>query len=149
MTAITSVQRAIWNSEPDSKFHEIYSRWAPPLEALGDAAPLPAQAAGETTELYRKRCIEIGAKHSQRWPRLDASRFAGGPSLDQLETQILEDVQKAVYDPSTVPAGTLREVVQTDRTNRRITRFVGDPENCWGAFKMPIKRILGIAGERR
>jgi hypothetical protein len=146
---VTAVQRQVWNQEPASKFHEIYSRWAAPLEALGDTAPLPAQAAGETTELYRKRCIEIGAKHSQRWPRLDASRFAGGPSLDQLETQILEDVQKAVYDPSTVPAGTLREVIKTDRTGRPHLHFVGDPESAWAPFKSPFKRILGIAGERR
>jgi hypothetical protein len=41
------------------------------------------------------------------------------------------------------------ERVERDMTGRCITRFFGDPECCWGPFKQPFKRLLGIAGDRR
>lgn len=41
-------------------------------------------------------------------------------------------------------SGQLVELFVTDRTGRKISRFVGDPEACWGQFKAPLRRVTGF-----
>ena len=49
-----------------------------------------------------------------------------------------ESMQETAYR-----AGILREVITTDDTGRRIRRFFGDPEACWGPFKQIPRHITG------
>jgi hypothetical protein len=148
---ISDLQKAIWNqqSQPEHLYRDVQSRAETVLQALGDSAPPPAIVQGESLQSYRRRLADRLRVHSPRWGGHVALDHFSGAALDEVENQIYADALAASRDPARVPAGTLRESIEVDRTGRRITRFVGDPENCWGAFKMPIKRILGIAGERR
>ena len=41
-------------------------------------------------------------------------------------------------------ANRLTEVIERDITGRQISRFYGDPEVCWGAFKLPGRRISRV-----
>lgn len=41
--------------------------------------------------------------------------------------------------------GTLREVITTDETGRRIRRFLGSPAACWDMFKQPSRRVVGFS----
>jgi hypothetical protein len=68
--------------------------------------------------------------------------------LDQIVSQIYADALTAAASPSSVPAGMLREQIEPDRTGRRITRFVGDPESCWGVFKQPVRGVVGFGAPR-
>jgi hypothetical protein len=40
--------------------------------------------------------------------------------------------------------GELREIVETDRTGRHISRFVGDPGAAWQPFKLPLRIVTGF-----
>jgi hypothetical protein len=45
--------------------------------------------------------------------------------------------------------GTLRMVITVDETGRRIRKFFGDPEACWGPFKQPTRRVTGFRTQFR
>jgi hypothetical protein len=112
-------------------------------QALDSHAPAPRVLEGEGPLGYRKRIASDLKRHSPTWRNVEV-RDLPNPAFDVAEAQIFSDAQRAVYDPSTVPAGTLREVVEPDRTGRRITRFIGDPQDCWSAFKTPVRRVIGM-----
>jgi hypothetical protein len=129
-------------AESRGKFVEVQSKAERVFQALGDSAPVPAFVEGETVAQYRQRLLRTLKDHSPRWKSVDLSLFAGD-ALDQVEHQVYADAMAGAYDPSTVPAGTLREMIETDRTGRRISRFVGDPSACWDIFKQPARNVTG------
>jgi hypothetical protein len=49
-----------------------------------------------------------------------------------------------VFQGREAAAGRLTEVFETDVTGRRISRFYGDPERVWGAFKLPARHVVNI-----
>lgn len=74
-----------------------------------------------------------------RYHNADLNLVSDKRTLREVFYQIADDATAAAYDPQTVPAGTLREVVETDRTGRRLTRFVGSP--TWlDTFSLPVQR---------
>ena len=113
--------------------------------ALG--VELPTQLRGETDAQFRRRRLAAFQPHSDRWRDVRLDNFKGA-ALDAVERQVLADAQRAARDPSTVPPGTLREIRERDVTGRTITRFIGDPETCWGVFKPPRRVVTAWAAER-
>jgi colicin import membrane protein len=100
--------------------------------AFGDSAP--RWMAGEALPSYQRRLLVKVQKHSKAWKDKELSQLHDSV-LDVAETQIYADALSVAMSPSSVTAGTLREVVETDRAGRRISKFFGDPEACWGPFK--------------
>ena len=109
-------------------------------EFLGVGGPRPF--AGETPAAYVARALEPFKRHSDRWKYVKLA----GQTLDVLsiaQAQIRADTAAYSASPASVPRGTLREVISTDRTGRRISNFIGDRNACWAEFTNPPLRITG------
>ena len=122
--------------EPEHRYREIQSRSDEVLRSFSDAVSSPTF--DESLDQYTRRCLTKVKNYSQRWKDADISYFRG-PALAEVGAQIFDDAMKEIENPARVPAGELREVVKYDRTGRGTSRFIGDPEACWGPFKMPIR----------
>jgi hypothetical protein len=105
----------------------------------------PAPVLDEPIAEYRAR-LAIKAKrllpedHELRkvtYRRLDTAVF------DRFEPQLLDAVQKAAYDASTVLPGQFREVVERDRNGHRMTRFIG-PQSFVREMGRPGRRVVSF-----
>ena len=112
-------------------------------QAFGDSAGAPRWQQGETLPQYQRRLLGKFKAHSASWKDKDLTKVDASV-LDIAENQIYADAMAVAMNPATIGPGMLREEVQTDRTGRRITRFHGDPEACWGPFKQPGRRITNV-----
>jgi hypothetical protein len=129
----------------DSLHNEIQSKAEVIFRALGREAATPLFASGEKIEDFRKRICNRLVQYSPVWRGVDTTPFSGA-ALDMAERQIYADAISFAYSPASVPQGELREVIETDRTNRRISKFIGDPSACWDAFKSPVRFVRGMIG---
>jgi hypothetical protein len=111
-------------------------------QAFGDSQGAPRWLQGESLTQYRQRLLGKYKQHSANWKGVELSKL-NADALDIVETQVYADAYQAATSPSTVEAGTLRSVTETDYTGRRITRFYGDPEACWGPFKRQARLVSG------
>jgi hypothetical protein len=111
--------------------------------AFGDS--VPTWTSSETELQYRARLASKYQPHSPAWRNVDLSRL-GSDALNVAETHIYADALKRANDPSSVPPGTLREIVETDGAGRKISRFVGDPGVTWGQFKAIPRVVVSIGG---
>lgn len=74
---------------------------------------------------------------------LERARRSNTPEVQRLQAQLVAAQKDAALHASLQP-GELREVIETDRTGRRISRFVGDPGAAWERFKLPSRLVVGI-----
>lgn len=114
----------------------------PVAQAFGDSAGSPRWLQGETRDQYRRRLITKYQAHSPHWKDVDLAPF-NGKALDVVETQVYADAMRVALNPANVAEGTLQMRVTTDETGRKIRSFYGDPEACWGPFKMPGRVVTG------
>ena len=111
----------------------------PAYLAFGEAAPMRVH--GEPLNEYRRRLLESKLPHSPTWRGKDVRRIHDS-MLDIVEAQVFADAQAAGRSNAAVGPGALRCVEEPDATGRKIRRFYGDPEACWGPFKQ-VPRVLG------
>ncbi|HEY6922803.1 MAG TPA: hypothetical protein VI653_04985 [Steroidobacteraceae bacterium] len=131
-------------SETDrAQFVSAQSRCERVAQAFGDSAGAPRWLSGETLPQYQRRLLGSYKQHSAAWKDKDLTKVDASV-LDIAETQIYADAMTAAIRPANVAAGTLIERVETDRTGRKISKFSGDPEACWGPFKQPARRVSGF-----
>lgn len=109
-------------------------------QAFGDSAPRWVD--GESLSQYRQRLLSKFKAHSADWKGVALAKL-GDDVLGVAETRIYADAIVAATDPANVPAGQLREIIETDRSGRRISRFIGDPGACWDMFKQPARNVIG------
>lgn len=109
-------------------------------QAFGDSAP--RWVSGESLPQYRQRLLGKFKQHSADWKGVELAKL-GDDALAVAETKIYADAWQAAIRPANVEGGMLREVTDTDRTGRKITRFYGDPEACWSHFKQPARHVTG------
>jgi len=112
------------------------------LRQFGDSAERWQD--GESIADYRRRLLEPLKQHSPAWRKVSVPRQED--VLQVAEQQILADAAREARAPTSIPPGKLVERVTTDVTGRRISRFFGDPEACWGAFKAEPKIVTGFGG---
>ena len=110
--------------------------------SFGERAPAPL--IGESPFAYRQRMAARFKKHSKTYADMNIASINDPKLFGVIEAQIYSDAQAAAMSPCDVPQHTLREVIKTDATGRRITSFVGDPAACWDSFKSPSRRRLEI-----
>ena len=115
-------------------------------QAFGTEAP--PRVTGESELQYRVRLLRQFQPHSRAWAPVELHRL-GPDTLGIAEDAIYGDAIAAAHDPKTVPEGCLREVTETDRTGRKISRFVGSPEAAWGPFKAPARLVTGWPGAQQ
>jgi len=108
---------------------------------FGDSAPRPMD--GEPVADYQRRLLRPYLKFSPTWNGRDLSRLPGS-ILEIVERQVYSDAIAASTNPAVIGRGQLVERFETDRTGRRISRFYGDPEACWGPFKQPTRNVVGM-----
>jgi hypothetical protein len=65
-------------------------------------------------------------KHSKEWQGVELSKLAN-PALKIARDQIYKSAGDAATDPSTVPLGTLREMVTRSDAGHKEVRFQGSP----------------------
>ena len=124
------------------RFVEAQAKAERVAQAFGDSAGAPRHLNGESLSQYRRRLLGAFKKHSRSWKDVDLTPFAD-KALDTVESQVYSDALAAAMSPQNVEAGTLRIVTATDDTGRRIRKFYGDPEACWGPFKQPSRLVTG------
>lgn len=117
-------------------------------QAFGDSDGAPRWLNGESLPDYQRRLMSRYKQHSTAWKDKDLARVDASV-LDVAETQIYADAETAASAPSSVVAGTLRELVTQDRTGRRITRFHGDTSVTWAPFKQPRRGVTGMRTDFR
>lgn len=110
-------------------------------QAFMDSAPRWTN--GESFPDYVRRLAGKYKQHSATWKDTDLSKVDAN-ILGVISKQIYADALQAAAAPSSVPVGMLREVVENDRTGRRISKFIGDPEATWGPFKQPLRGVIGM-----
>ena len=104
-------------------------------QAFGDSAR--RWLTGENLAQYRRALAQPFQKHSPSWKDIDLTTLPDN-ALEIAEKQIYADAWDAATKPSVLNAVEgLREVMEEDRTGRKISKFYGDPEEVWGAFKRP------------
>lgn len=113
--------------------------------ALGSSAPEPAPS--ESSLQYRKRLANNFQGLSPDWMAVDLRPLPKN-TFERIEHKIYDDAVREAVSPTrlTIPPGKLVERITTDDTGRRIKNYFGDPEACWGAFKLPPKRVIGWNG---
>jgi hypothetical protein len=131
-------------TEMVNEFHAAQSKADAVYTAFNDSAPAPL--VGERLIDYRLRLLKPLQPHSAAWRNTEIP--ANEQVLKVAETQVYADAAAEARAPSNVPAGTLVERIEKDITGRRITRFFGDPEACWGPFKIPAKCVTGWSGAK-
>lgn len=111
-------------------------------QAFGDSQGAPRWLQGESLTQYRQRLLGKFKQHSTQWKGVELSKL-NADALDIVETQVYADAYQAATHPTSVEAGTLRAVTDTDYTGRRITRFYGDPGAAWQPFKRAPRLVSG------
>jgi hypothetical protein len=113
------------------------SRYDEAFRLHGVAAP-PIRS-DESLGRYRQRLANNLRLYSEgAFKHVDFSRFDAA-QLGAVE-QLLIDQTVADFKR---PVGPLRELVEHDLVGRRLIRFYGDPQNCWGAFKAKPQYVIG------
>jgi hypothetical protein len=110
--------------------------------SIADAAPRHMQ--GETLIGYQQRILSPLKKYSSAWKGANIYSIRDPGTLEIAATQIFDSVMEYASSPASVPEGTLRPVTETDQSGRKITRWYGSPEACWGRFKQQPRRMVGI-----
>lgn len=111
-------------------------------QAFGDSQGAPRWLQGECLTQYRQRLLGKYKQHSANWKAVELAKL-NADALDIVETQVYADAYQAATRPTSVEAGTLRSVTETDYTGRRITRFYGDPNAAWEPFKRAPRLVSG------
>jgi hypothetical protein len=105
----------------------------------------PGPTLGEDITEYRAKLAILAKKqlppdHAMRkvqYRRLDTDIF------DNFEPQLLQAVQRAAYDASTVPPGQFRKVVEVDNNGMKMVRWIG-PESFVKAMTRPGRRVVSF-----
>lgn len=116
-------------------------------QAFNDASA-PRWIDGETLPAYVRRLATKYKEHSRTFKDVDLAAINDAVALDAVVKVIYTDALAVSSSPSLIPAGQLRERITSDRTGRRISRFEGDTESCWGPFKQPVRGVTGMSPHR-
>lgn len=121
--------------EERSRFVGAQQRADRVAQAFGDSAR--RWLSGERLASYRRALAQPYQKYSTAWKDIDLADLPDA-ALEVAETQIYADAWAAATKSSVLNAVEgLREITETDRTGRKISKFYGNPEEVWGAFKRP------------
>ena len=129
-----------------STVFEIQNRVGELFRLHGTVAPQPQF--GEDARRYQHRvlsCAQSLLPPDNAWAQVPLHKQPA-LALDAIERHIVSDRVSAFK----APVGSLREVNETcPRTGRIVTKFYGDPEDCWGKYKAVTRRVVGITQEGR
>ena len=103
-------------------------------------APAPGHLPGESTAAYRLRLASGLKGFSPTYKSFTVESLASmhqAGALHIAEETIFHDAVAAARRP----VGPLRETHEFDQADRKVIRFAGDPEHCWGQFKLPVRRV--------
>ncbi|MGH8321592.1 MAG: hypothetical protein ACRESI_06530 [Gammaproteobacteria bacterium] len=142
---LTELSRRIpaeMTDESRSQFVESQIKADKVAQAFGDSAPRWQN--GESLLQYRNRLVRKFQAHSPKWKDADLSMNHDVKTLSNIEDMVFADAIGAARNPAATDAPFLTPVTETDATGRRITRFFGNPEACWGQFKMPARGMINI-----
>lgn len=120
-------------SGPDSaRFAEIQMRADAAYQAWGKQAPHALH--GETLRQFQIRLLTPHKKHSKTYKDSALHLIGDDAVFSTVENAIINDSITASNSPETVGVGNLRKIVSRNDFGHTITKFVGDPAACWGAF---------------
>ena len=140
-------------AEERKAFTEAQLRAEPVYQAHGDSNGAPRFLQGESLLGYRKRLLTPHLAYSPAWKEAGTSvaSMTDEAVFANVERQVYADSLAAAQNPVVDQPLRLRSVTHTDATNRRITKFFGDPEATWGPFKSGRKAVIGFItdGSRR
>ncbi len=142
---IADLERRIPAEMPEedrARFVDAQAKAERVAQAFGDSAGAARWVNGETLLQYQRRLLGKFKDHSPAWKSVDLAKL-DSDALAVAERQIYADAMRAAMNPESVEGGSLRQVITTDDTGRRIRKFYGDPEACWGAFKQPARIVTG------
>ena len=121
------------------------------LQALYDPAyhqaglgAAPPRVFGESNEVHERRLLAPLVPLSATYAKVDFGKVGDMNVVRAMAAEIRRDAVAAGRRNE----GELREVVETDATGRRITRFYGAPGAAWNRFKMPYRFVKSFNGER-
>jgi len=132
--------------DEQAKYMDAQARADSVAQAFGDSAPRPMK--GESLLTYRKRLLKKYQTHSNTWKSVDLGPMSGDV-LAIAEPQIYNDAMIAAKNPTDLPEDTLREVITTDRTGRRVSNFHGKPRAWMGQFRAPSRRVSEFGTNQR
>jgi hypothetical protein len=121
-----------------------------------EAAQIKAQAAADRWSFdverwtqnekltdYRLRLLKPFVKHSPEWRGANLREVARAGALDGVENQIYDSAIRAATSNGTFK-NSLHAVKMRDQSGRDVTKYFGDPEACWGPFKLPARKVTGF-----
>lgn len=103
-------------------------------------APPPGHLPGESVTAYRLRLLDAMKGFSPTYRKLPTESLASmarAGALGIAEETVFQDAVAAGRRPT----GKLRAVDEPDGSGRVIRKFYGSPEECWGPFKLPVRRV--------
>ena len=124
---------------------EIQSRADAAFMAHGEQAPPPM--AGEASHAYRVRVLGLLQRHSKDFRAVNLRKINDAAHFAAVESRIYADSLEASKSPYVAP-DTLREVVTTDQSGRRISTFYGEPRAWLDDFSGGRQRLVGINTRR-
>jgi hypothetical protein len=140
---LARITRHMTRSDEDvDALSELHTEWDRVAQTHGLRASRPMY--GETSPDYDRRMTKKYQKFSPTWK---------GHNLDEMPATVLTSVIAPAVRVDSIAAanrvepgqeGILREVTETDRTGRRISKFIGPMDSWMGAFKMPPMRVRRI-----
>jgi hypothetical protein len=122
---------------------EVQATYTPAYHHAGLGAA-PPRVFGESMETYERRLLRPLAPLSAQYAKANFDHVGDMNAVRAVAAEIRRDAVAAGRRNE----GELREVVETDATGRRITRFYGAPGAAWDRFKMPYRFVKSFNGER-
>lgn len=116
-------------------FAEVQARADKVMHAFGDSSGVRPPVNGESLVQYRRALLRPLQKHSPAWKDVDLTKVNDETALRVAETQIYADASAAALHPVDPVGETLRQVIEEDRTGRKIIRWSGSPRAAWAPFK--------------
>jgi 8-oxo-dGTP pyrophosphatase MutT (NUDIX family) len=105
----------------------------------------PGPWGGEALLAYRRRLSEGLKEFSPRWKEVNLGVVAADETaFSNIEQMIYADAEAAGLNPPAPAEGFLREIVDQDRTGRKISTFVGNPSAWMEQFSSGRRRLAGI-----
>lgn len=133
----------------DAATREIVARDVGRYEALaqafGDSAAPPYLLSGETLLGFRARLASKFKHHSPMYKDSNLFSIGDKTAMEFVTRSIYDSAEKAAH----APTGPLRSVTSFEN-GHRVTRFYGNPAECWGPFMGAVKfgRINLNAGKK-
>jgi hypothetical protein len=109
--------------------------------------PVPEPLNGETLSMFQRRAMNTAKQLSPDFKDVDIVN-TNDSVFKLISKQIVDSVKREITNPTNVPPGELKQVIEYDAAGRPSYKFFGSPSSWMNQFTNGTrKRLIGIRTE--